>query len=62
MIQVVFNVWVYNSFGWKSLSYLLLGTYLGMGIHPLSGHFLAEHYMFSKVTLTTYDTLHTGFT
>ena len=34
--------------GIKSLAYLLAGSLLGGGIHPMAGHLLAEHYMFAK--------------
>lgn len=34
--------------GVKALAYLLLGTLLGGGLHPMAGHLIAEHYMFLK--------------
>ena len=40
--QLAFNALLISTFGLKSFSYLLLGTLLGTGIHPMSGHFL-EH-------------------
>lgn len=27
---------------------MLAATLLGLGLHPISGHFIAEHYMFLK--------------
>lgn len=32
--------------GLKSLTYLLAGTLLGGGLHPMAGHLIAEHYCF----------------
>lgn len=34
--------------GPKSLVYLLAGSLLGGGLHPMAGHLIAEHYMFAK--------------
>jgi sphingolipid delta-4 desaturase len=47
-IQILFDVSVFYFFGVNSLIYLLLGTLLGLGFHPISGHFIAEHYVFIK--------------
>ena len=46
--QMLFNVAIYYIFGVKSLVYLFAGTMLSLGLHPLAGHFISEHYMFSK--------------
>jgi sphingolipid delta-4 desaturase len=35
-------------FGVKTVSYFILSTFLGLSIHPLSGHFIAEHYIFKE--------------
>lgn len=34
--------------GVKSLLYFLLSSVLGSGLHPIAGHFIAEHYVFVK--------------
>ncbi len=35
--------------GWKSLVYLLGGSLLCMGLHPMAGHIISEHYLWDKV-------------
>jgi len=34
--------------GLRGLLYLVLSTLLGMGFHPVAGHFIAEHYVFEE--------------
>jgi sphingolipid delta-4 desaturase len=46
--QLIFDILIVHFFGWKSLLYLIIGTFLAMGIHPVAGHFISEHYMFKK--------------
>lgn len=48
IIQMSFNVFVYYYFGGKCLAYLSCGSLLAMGLHPVAGHFISEHYMFKK--------------
>lgn len=48
VIQITFDIIVYYVFGIKSLFYMLAASLLGLGLHPISGHFIAEHYMFLK--------------
>lgn len=46
--QLSFDATVIYFFGAKSMAYLVLGTLLGLGLHPSAGHFIAEHYEFTK--------------
>ena len=43
-VQIVFNVLIAQALGIKGLSYIIIGTLLGLGLHPAAGHFVAEHY------------------
>ncbi|XP_069500669.1 sphingolipid delta(4)-desaturase/C4-monooxygenase DES2-like isoform X2 [Ambystoma mexicanum] len=47
-IQFSFDLIMYHMWGLKPVIYLLAGSILSMGLHPISGHFIAEHYMFMK--------------
>merc|ERR1712228_239247 len=43
--QIVFDAFVVYFYGIKGLFYFCFGTLFGMGIHPVAGHFIAEHYV-----------------
>ena len=45
---LAFDFFVWQAWGHKAALYLIVGTLLGMGLHPCAGHFIAEHYMFIK--------------
>jgi len=49
VIQLCFNYFVYQYFGGKTMFlYLLGGSLMAMGLHPVAGHFISEHYMFNE--------------
>ncbi|CAH0481942.1 unnamed protein product [Peronospora belbahrii] len=41
-----YNVLIYCYGGLAGVGYLLLSTIFGCGLHPVAGHFIAEHYEF----------------
>lgn len=47
VLQFAFDALVFKFLGPKALFYMIAGSLLGMGIHPVAGHFISEHYMFS---------------
>jgi len=47
-IQIVFDALVLYTLGIKSMCYFWLGLLFGLGLHPIAGHFIAEHYVFIK--------------
>jgi sphingolipid delta-4 desaturase len=46
LVQFTFNWAIWYAFGTKALVYLPLGSVLAMGLHPMAGHFISEHYVF----------------
>ncbi|KAK3092817.1 hypothetical protein FSP39_007520 [Pinctada imbricata] len=48
IVQFSFDALLYKYLGLKAVFYFIQGTFLGTGLHPLSGHFISEHYMFIK--------------
>lgn len=48
IIQIAFDALVFHLFGIKVLVYMIVGSLLAMGLHPVAGHFISEHYMFVK--------------
>jgi sphingolipid delta-4 desaturase len=59
VVQVAFD-WVLLSalpsyFSANSLLYLLLSSFLAGSLHPLAGHFIAEHYVYETVASSARD-------
>ncbi len=48
VVQVAFNLAVYQLWGIKALAYLPISSLIVMGLHPIAGHYLSEHYVFRK--------------
>lgn len=47
LTALTFDGLMYYYFGGKTLTYFFLSTVLGLSLHPISGHFIAEHYVFN---------------
>ncbi|KAI1113020.1 fatty acid desaturase-domain-containing protein [Nemania sp. NC0429] len=48
--QVAFDAVILRTLGGQSMLYFLLSSFLAGSLHPLAGHFIAEHYVYSTVT------------
>ncbi|WFD31656.1 hypothetical protein MSPP1_002695 [Malassezia sp. CBS 17886] len=55
--QFAFNAAVYYATGrsWTPLLYLLESSFFAGSLHPVAGHFIAEHYMFSGIQQETWS-------
>jgi sphingolipid delta-4 desaturase len=45
-LQVGFNLAVFYFWGGKALAYLPISSLIVMGLHPIAGHYISEHYVF----------------
>jgi sphingolipid 4-desaturase/C4-monooxygenase len=48
LLILVTDVWIWLAWGPGALAYLWLSTFLGGGLHPVAGHFIAEHFVFPE--------------
>lgn len=48
VLQFSVDALVVHYWGGKSLTFMIASSLLGMGLHPVAGHFISEHYMFAK--------------
>ncbi|KAL3311839.1 Sphingolipid delta(4)-desaturase DES1 [Cichlidogyrus casuarinus] len=46
-VQIIFDLLVIKFLGYYALGYMIIGTLLGLGPHPMAGHFISEHYLFA---------------
>ncbi|KAI1751291.1 fatty acid desaturase-domain-containing protein [Xylaria castorea] len=49
-VQLAFDAAVLGTLGTRSMLYFVLSSFLAGSLHPLAGHFIAEHYVYSTVT------------
>jgi sphingolipid delta-4 desaturase len=45
-VQLAFDAAVLHFLGIKALAYLPIGSLAVMGLHPIAGHYISEHYVF----------------
>jgi sphingolipid delta-4 desaturase len=48
VVMLSFDAALVFAIGWDAITYLLLSDLFGLGLHPVAGHFIAEHYCFTK--------------
>lgn len=48
VVQLAFDAVMVYFCGIKSMVYLSGGLFLAMGLHPVAGHFISEHYMYDR--------------
>lgn len=46
LLQIAFNVAIFYFWGFKALAYLPISSLIVMGLHPIAGHYISEHYVF----------------
>ncbi len=46
LLQIAFNVAIFYFWGVKALAYLPISSLIVMGLHPIAGHYISEHYVF----------------
>lgn len=46
IVQLAFNSAIFYFWGGKALAYLPISSLIVMGLHPIAGHYISEHYVF----------------
>ncbi|KAK0192250.1 dihydroceramide delta-4-desaturase [Armillaria mellea] len=54
-VQLVFNYFFIMQFGIPSYLYLIYSSFFAGSLHPLAGHFIAEHYLWDGLPQETYS-------
>ncbi|EFW99474.1 hypothetical protein CMQ_7842 [Grosmannia clavigera kw1407] len=50
VVQVAFDIILVKTLGVQPLLYFLVSSFLAGSLHPLAGHFIAEHYVYDFVS------------
>ena len=48
LLQLGFDLLIWHLWGVKALAYLPISSLIVMGLHPVAGHYISEHYVFRK--------------
>ncbi|KAF6817976.1 fatty acid desaturase [Colletotrichum sojae] len=54
-VQLAFDYALYALWGGNAVLYFLLSSFLAGSLHPLAGHFIAEHYVYETVPAAARD-------
>ncbi|KAJ1326410.1 sphingolipid 4-desaturase/C4-monooxygenase [Microdochium nivale] len=54
-VQFLFDYAIIQTMGKQAVLYFVLSSFLAGSLHPLAGHFIAEHYVYEAVTPTQRD-------
>jgi sphingolipid delta-4 desaturase len=55
VLQLSFDYFVAHTWGARALTYLVLSSFFAGSLHPLAGHFIAEHYLWDGLPQETYS-------
>ena len=55
MTQLIFDYVLVTTCGKNALIYLLMSSFWAGSLHPLAGHFIAEHYVWDGLQQETYS-------
>lgn len=50
--QILFDYAIVRYLGSNALAYFIMSSFLAGSLHPCAGHFIAEHYVFARSTLS----------
>jgi sphingolipid delta-4 desaturase len=51
VVQLLFDYVLIQAWGGKAVGYFILSSFLAGSLHPVAGHFIAEHYVFDRASL-----------
>jgi len=54
-IQLAFDFVLIRTLGWSAFYYFIASSFFAGSLHPLSGHFIAEHYLWDGLEQETYS-------